>query len=64
MKHLRQDPSLLRDCNALIQEQIEKGIVEDPPPTDTIPAHVHYLPHRQVVRHDKDSIKVHVVYNA
>ena len=64
LKHLRQDPSLLRDYNAIIQEQIEKGIVQDHPPTNTMPVHLHYLPHHPVVHKDKDTTKVHVVYNA
>ena len=58
LKRLCQDSSLLRDYNAIIQEQIEKGIVKDPPPTDTMPAHLHYLPHHPVVRQEKEPTKV------
>ena len=64
LKRLRQNPTLLRDYDAIIQEQIEKGIVEDVPATVTGSAHLHYLPHHAVVRTDKDTTKVRVVYDA
>ena len=64
LKRLRQDPTLLQDYDTIIREQIEKGIVEDAPPKTTDSAHLHYLPHHAVIRRDKDTTKMHVVYDA
>ena len=56
MKRLRRNPTLLRDYDHIIQEQIEKGIVEDARMTST--SHIHYLPHHAVVRSDKDKLRI------
>ena len=61
-EHLRQNPVRLRDYDCIIQEQIEKGIVEDAPAIEADSAHLHYLPHHAVVRSDKDTTKLRVVY--
>ena len=50
------------DC--IIQEQIEKGVVEDAPAVEADSARLHYLPHHAVVRSDKDTTKLRVVYDA
>ena len=64
LKRLRRSPVLLRDYDNIIQEQILSGIVEDTPSNDTCPAHLHYLPHHPVVRTDKDTTKIRIVYDA
>ena len=61
---LRQRPSLLKEYDAIIQDQIKQGVVEvvtQPPPPDRT---VHYLPHHAVVRQDKATTKVRIVYDA
>ena len=62
---LQQRPALLKDYDAIIQDQIKQGIVEvvtqPPPPADRT---VHYLPHHAVVRQDKSTTKVRIVYDA
>jgi hypothetical protein len=62
---LQDQPALLTEYDKIIQDQVQKGIVEPVDP-QVVPkaGNVHYLPHREVVRADKDTTKVSVVYDA
>ena len=62
---LQEQPTLLAEYHSIIQDQIKKGVVEPIDP-QVIPkaGNVHYLPHREVVRTDKNTTKVRVVYDA
>ena len=63
MRRLRQDESLLKEYNSIIECQLQQGIVEV---AETLREgeKVHYLPHHPVIRQDKDTTKVRVVYDA
>ena len=63
LRWLCQNPALLRDYDHIIQEQIQKGVVEDAPTTDDL-AQLHYLPHHVIVRTDKDTTKLRAIYDA
>ena len=65
IRRLRQMPELLREYDSVIQTQIQQGIVElvDTSVRKTT-GRLHYLPHHAVVRSDKDTTKVRVVYDA
>ena len=56
---------MLHEYDAIIKDQMQHGIVEivedDNPDEDR--GKVHYMPHHAVVRHDKDTTKVRVVYD-
>ena len=65
LKRLRQSPEQLHQYNTIINDQLESGIVEivsDPAHFDG--GRLHYLPHRPVVRVDKDTTKLRIVYDA
>ncbi len=65
LKRLRQDPKLLSDYDTIIKDQMDRGIVE--PVLDTSPRdgdQVHYLPHHVVVRRDKATSKLRIMYDA
>ena len=65
LKRLRQTPQLLTEYNAIIQDQLNKGIVEIvSQPSHSISDQVHYLPHHGVVRQDKSTSKLRIVYDA
>ena len=65
MKRLKQTPEILKEYNATIQDQIDKGIVEVVPDARIAQeGRVHYLPHHAVIRHDKATTKLRVVYDA
>ena len=64
MKRLKQDPAILHEYDATIKSQMQQGIVEIVKCTDEPPERVHYLPHHAVVRRNKETTKVRVVYDA
>lgn len=61
---LRQDHAMLKEYDNTIKDQIAKGIVELVPSEKTNANRVHYLPHHPVVRRDKSTTKLRVVYDA
>ena len=65
LKRLRQTPQLLTEYDAIIRDQLDKGMVEIvAKPTLAVSDRVHYLPHHGVVRQDKATSKLRVVYDA
>ena len=65
LKRLRQMPQLLTEYNTIIQDQLGKGIVEMvPQPTLSVSDRAHYLPHHGVIRQDKATSKLRIVYDA
>ena len=64
LRRLRQNPTVLREYDHIIRDQLKMGIVE--PVTEESPTsnQLHYLPHHAVVRSDKSTTKVRVVYDA
>ena len=68
LRRLRQTPEILKEYDSIIRTQLQEGIVElvreDAAADRAIPPTQHYLPHHPVIRQDKDSTKVRVVYDA
>ena len=64
LHRLKHTPSILREYNDIIRDQLAKGIVEPVVETDPTLNQVHYLLHHAVVRADKTTMKVRVVYDA
>ena len=65
LKRLKQNRKLLADYDSVIKDQINRGIVQvviNPALTDT--DRIHYQPHHCVVRWDKATSKLMIVYNA
>lgn len=62
---LKRDPSTLQMYDAVIKEQCEKGIVQivDDPVIKN-GDRIHYIPHHCVIRHNKTTTKLRVVYDA
>ena len=65
LRHLSVKPDVSRQYNDVIREQLKQGIIE--------PVHqgttngvgkVHYIPHHEVIRVDKETTKLRVVYDA
>ena len=65
MKQLRNSPEILTQYHAVIGNQLNSGVIE---PVDTEqavePGTVHYLPHREVVRMDRITTKLRVLFDA
>ena len=64
---LLKSPELLERYHTIIQDQISKGIVELVPDDSRVATAtsntVHYLPHHGVIRQDKQTTKLRVVYD-
>ena len=65
LRRLRQSPAILHQYNAVIQDQVNKGMVEPvAEPKENNVRQIHYLPHHAVLREDKATTKLRVVYDA
>ena len=65
MRRLRKRQKIIEDYDNAIKEQLAKGIVQIVnEPHNASGEHVHYLPHHAVIRHDKETTKMRVVYDA
>jgi len=65
LKRLNQDPEVLKEYDSVIKEQLKNGIVEVvEKPADGEVGKTHYLPHHAVIRRDKTTTKLRVVYDA
>ena len=62
LKRLKKNPKLLEQYDRIIKDQEVEGIIENADDIREIGC-VHYLPHREVVRYDKDTTKVRMVYD-
>ena len=65
INRLQATPATLQEYHRVIQDQISGGVVEPIKESDgNSPGQVHYLPHKEVVKNDKDTTKLRVVYDA
>ncbi|XP_065891704.1 uncharacterized protein [Dysidea avara] len=64
LRRLRQSPDVLRRYDDVIKEQLAAGIVEVVKDEGSQSKLTHYLPHHPVIREDKLTTKVRVVYDA
>ena len=65
VKRLRHDLKVLKEYDSIIQNQRSRGIVEEVNlQEESADSQVHYLPHHAVVRRNKSTTKVRVVYDA
>ena len=55
---------LMKKYDTVIRDQLERGIIEEIDPAEkTQGARLHYLPHQPVVRREKDTTKLRIVYD-
>ena len=64
LKRLKQNPEVLRQYDSVIREQLNKGIIESVQDSTPVTHPVHHLPHHAVVRDDKKTTKLRIVYDA
>lgn len=66
LRRLKSKPEMLEHYNEVIQDQLDKNIIEVVDEEQPAPevGKVHYLPHHEVVRLDKSTTKVRVVFDA
>ena len=63
-RRMRSSPELLDKYDSVIQEQLNLGIVVPVNEHADCTNRIHYLPHHVVIRKDKSTTKVRVVYDA
>ena len=66
LKRLRHHPEVLQEYNAIMQEQLKLGIIEKVSNnrSEATDKNIHYLPHHAVIRTDKQTTKIRIVYDA
>ena len=66
LKKLRKHPEVHQECHAIIQEQLRLGIIEkcSEQSSQNSDGVIHYLPHHAVIRTDKQTAKLRIVYDA
>ena len=65
LKRLKNQPDVLKKYDAVIQEQLSAGVIELVEENVVVETgNVHTLPHREVIRENKDTTKLRVIYDA
>ena len=65
LTRLRRKSNLLVEYDAIISSQLERGIIQPVPSADVgVIGHVHYLPHHAVIKQEKTTTKIRIVYDA
>ena len=65
LRRLKQDPQVLKEYDTVIREQINNGIVEVvEEPWNSEIGRTHYIPHHPIIRRDKSTTKLRIVYDA
>ncbi len=65
LHRLRQRPTVLKSYDATIKDQLNRGIVEEvDDAVQSGPGMTHYIPHHVVIRQDKSTTKLRIVYDA
>ncbi|VDK40503.1 unnamed protein product, partial [Cylicostephanus goldi] len=64
LSSLKLKPNILQEYEKILQDQLEKGIIEEIP--NQLPAQglLHYIPHQPVVTPKKETTKVRIVFDA
>jgi len=65
LRRLRQTPDIFQEYDSVIRRQLELGIIQPVSDSDLgVVGEVHYLPHHAVVKKERETTKVRVVYDA
>ena len=64
--HFTSEAKLLNQYDNVIKEQLDSGVVEviDKHVEEVVPGTVHYIPHKEVLKEDRATTKLRVVYDA
>ena len=64
LQRLKRNPDMLKEYSDTIAEQEKLGIIERVPKEEPTPKTIHYLPHHAVIRQNKSTTKLRVVFDA
>ena len=64
-RRLKSDPDIFRAYDEVIQDQLKNGIIERVSPDEESPVgKTCYIPHQAVIKRDRDTTKLRIVYDA
>ena len=64
LHHFCHQPTVLQQYDNVIQDQLKKGMIQPVQDLeDTQEEKVHYLPHHTVIKQDRETTKLRVVYD-
>ena len=63
IKRMKEDPEFLRRYNEVIQDQLNKGVIEKVDAHSDEGRRIHYIPHHAVITPHKTTTKIRVVYD-
>lgn len=64
VNRLMRNPQHLTKYDAVIQDQLQKGIIEVVPDEDSTNTLKHYIPHHEIVTPEKTTTKIRIVFDA
>ena len=64
LRRLKRDPDILNEYDAIIGSQLQQEIIEEVKESPGECERAHYLPHHAVIKRDKETTKVRIVYDA
>ncbi len=64
LRRLRQDTETFQEYDKVVRDQVDQGIVEVVASGDPDVEGVHYLPHHPVIRRDKATTRLRIVFDA
>ncbi len=65
LRRLKSKPEIARQYGEVIKDQLSNGIIEQVEPSNNNGVgRVHYIPHHEIIRSDKQTTKLRVVYDA
>ena len=65
LARLRLTPKLLAEYDAIISSQLDQGVIQPVQKSNVgVMGHVHYLPHHAVIKQEKTTTKIRIVYEA
>ena len=66
LRRLRQRPEILREYNEIINQLLQSGVIEvvHDPHEKVQPGSIHYIPHKEILRSDKSTTRLRIVYDA
>ena len=65
LRHVQSDKEMLRDYDSVIKDQLSKSVIElvQKPWASDFSGKIHYIPHHAVIRRDKKTTKLMIVYD-
>ena len=66
LRRLRERPEILTEYNEIINQQLLSGVIEvvNDPHEKVQPGSIHYIPHKEILRSNKSTTRLHIVYDA